>query len=417
MNSVTVISTGNELLRGIIADDNSGYICGRLYPFSIAIDSVMTVGDDTDGLEWAFRTALDRSDLVIITGGLGPTDDDNTIAALSRIFHFTTLIDEDSRSRMETFFRGMGAPVSRDDLKMVEVPRGSRVINNSRGLAPGFILHTGNKIVIAMPGVPGEMREMMETSVVPFIKTELRLAERRSLTFRVTGMKESAINAVIRSMDISSDRFDCGITAGGGIAAITFVQKDHGPDERGVIKTAAQSAFGRRYLDPDSGSPEEAVVRLLMSLSKTVSFAESCTGGLISKRITDVPGSSSVFFGGVVAYDNSVKARMLAVKDKTLESYGAVSEEVAAEMATGARSVMNTDIAVSTTGIAGPGGGSETKPVGMVCFGLASESGITTRTRNFRGNRWRIRDFAALTAIELLRDHLAELVEGTMGGS
>ncbi len=406
MKRVTVLSTGSELLSGRVSDINASQVCGLLYPLAVDVRMIMVVGDDIDELERAIGIALEGSEILIITGGLGPTDDDNTIAALSRILRLSTCVNKNAQKKMESFFASMGIEMSPADLKMVEIPAGSRPVENPTGLAPGFIIHERGVVVIALPGVPGEMRVMLEQSVVPYLVNDLGLPERSSITFRVTGMKESEINAIMGEMDLPRDAIEWGITAGGGVAAVTLVSSVPGRHSWNDVIVRARKSFGPRYLDPRFRSPEEEVVQRLREAGLTVSLAESCTGGLVAKRITDIPGASDVFPGAVVAYGNEAKMALLNVKPATLAEKGAVSEDVAAEMATGAITAMKTDIAVAITGIAGPGGGTASKPVGMVCFGMAYSGGVRTNTKIFSGGRDRIRTFASLAAIEMLRDHL-----------
>ncbi len=410
MMQVTILSTGNELLYGKTADTNSGYIASRLFPLDLRVRFFMTVGDDADDLEQTIRNAVENSDIVIMTGGLGPTDDDNSIAALRRIFGFPVVIDEGSRGRMESFFEKRGLPMNNNDLKMAEVPAGAMVLPNEKGLAPGFIIRHNDKTVIAMPGVPVEAIGMMERSVIPFLQHECGIGKKRSLSFKVIAMKESDINASLLKMALPLDSLDWGMTAREGITTVTFVEKGTAAIDFNAISNDFRRVFGESYLDPLWDSPEEEVIDILRNMKMTVAFAESCTGGLISKRITDVPGSSDVFTGGIVAYSNSVKTSQLGVSGVKLEQYGAVSPEVAAEMAAGARTKLKSDIGISTTGIAGPGGGSESKPVGTVWFGLSDEKGVTAFSIQISGGRELIRSMAALIAIENFRRYLKHLM-------
>ncbi|OHD64135.1 MAG: hypothetical protein A2176_00645 [Spirochaetes bacterium RBG_13_51_14] len=403
MKSITVLSTGNELLSGATADTNSGSISRALFPLEISTRMILVVGDDMDDMERALRYGIDTSDVLIVTGGLGPTDDDNTIAALQKIFGFSIRTDGESRDRMEKFFNTLGMSLSAADIKMVEVPAGVRVIPNGTGLAPGFIIQNDKNIIIALPGVPAEMNEMMELSVIPFLTDEYGIQLRRNIAFRVIGMKESEINSAVASMEIPHDRLAWGITARDGIATVTFSEKQTRAADLDSIVSQGRKLFGERFLEPAYGRPEEEAVVLLREKRKSVSFAESCTGGLVSKRITDIPGSSDVFVGGVVAYSDEVKVRLLGVSKETLTRHGAVSEETAAEMAAGVRGVLAADIGISITGIAGPGGGSDAKPIGTVCFGSADATGVKTFSRSISGNRDRVRTIASLIAIEYLR--------------
>jgi nicotinamide-nucleotide amidase len=408
MRRVTVMSTGNELLYGKTPDTNSSNISGKLFILTIGVRMHLAVGDDTDELEHAFRYALDRSDIVIVTGGLGPTDDDNTIEALRRIFGFQVGIDEQSSGKMQNFFREMGMTLSASDRKMVEVPRGSRVLANVRGLAPGFVLNNEKKIVIAMPGVPGEMEAMMEGEVIPYLIKECGLTERPSHSFRVIGMRESEINDKIKHMNIDLEEFEWGMTAKQGIATVTFVGKRDASADFDRIASEAVRLFGGRLLVPAFERPEAEIIHLMRERGMTLAVAESCTGGLISKRLTDIPGSSDVFIGCVVAYRNTVKSVELGVSEERLSRFGAVSEEVASDMAAGVRIRLGADIGISVTGIAGPGGGSEVKPVGTVCFCLSDSNGTSPFLRRISGNRERVREFASLIAVENLRNYLKQ---------
>jgi len=408
MKNVTVLSTGNELLYGTTPDTNGSFISGALFPLELHMGMRLVVGDDVDDLERALKHALDLSDIVIMTGGLGPTDDDNTIEALRRIAGFSVHMDGPSRERMESFLRNMGMPLSDADRKMVEVPDGATVIPNNNGLAPGFILRHNDKIIIAMPGVPREMTDMTVRSVIPFLQKESGMAARASISYRVIGMKESEINEAIKSMALPLEGMEWGMTANDGITTVSFVAKGGGELDSGGICAEARRYFGSRFLDPAFKLPEEEAVHMLRKKRLTVSFAESCTGGLISKRITDIPGASDVFTGSVVAYDNREKIRSLGVSEEKLSKHGAVSAEVASDMASGVRRYMESDIGISTTGIAGPGGGTEAKPVGTVWFALADSQGERTFTMRISGDRERVRTFASLIAIELLRNYARE---------
>ncbi len=407
MKTVSVLSTGNELLHGTTSDTNSGHICAMLFPLALRVVTIVAAGDDIGGIERAVRHCLADSDILIMTGGLGATDDDNTIAALGRIFDFDIVNDGASLARMERFFEKLGMPMSREDRKMTEVPGTARALENLSGLAPGFILREGDKTVISLPGVPREMSEMMKRAVMPYLTMECAISARRSAAFHVIGMKESDINAAVASMKPEERGLEWGITAKDGTATVTMVENG-GELDTLSIGDEMRELFGERLLGIGYESPEEEVLGLLRELKMTLSSAESCTGGLVAKRITDIPGSSDVFAGGVVAYANDVKVRLLGVSQAMLDTRGAVSPETAAEMAAGVRTRLGTDIGVSVTGIAGPGGGSTEKPVGTVWFGLAHQAGVKTSTRTIPGDRGRVRMISSLAALELVREYLME---------
>ncbi len=410
MKTVATISTGTELLTGRVVDTNGAFISGRLISTSLEIMGHSVVGDDAAELERAVRDALSRVDIVIVTGGLGPTDDDITVESLSRIFGTGVVRVADAEKKMNAFFSSLGMSPSEKDLKMIEVPEGALVIPNDAGLAPGFLIETGGKWIIAMPGVPREMSCMFDARVLPLLLEKAGTEPRRNLVFRILGMRESDINARVQAMDFPRDAIDWGVTAGGGVTSLCLIQKHPAaPFDERALTGRVNELFGGRLLSPGFDSQEEEVLSLLAMSALTLAIAESCTGGLISKRITDVPGASKSFAGSVVAYSNAVKTSILGVDAGVIERFGAVSEETARGMAGGVRKALSADIGISTTGIAGPDGGSPEKPVGTVCFGYADASNTFSFTRTFAGDRKQVRSFAALFALELLRSRLHNL--------
>ena len=403
MARIIVISTGNELLYGTKVNTNAGVISFSLRRAGLDVNAHVTVGDDRISITTAVREFLHGADAVIMTGGLGPTDDDLTVESLRDIFNYNTVVHEASMIKMRSFFGTIGKSVSDADIKMVLVPDNAIIIENRRGFAPGFILQHGGCSLIALPGVPHEMEDMLHASVIPFLLKNYGRDERESVLLTLVGLKESEINESIGTLRLDADKVTWGMTAEGGITRLYFSRKKNdGCDFDEMVRTCRR-LFGEALLGKGFTEPEEELLQLLISKKYTISTAESCTGGLIAKRLTDVPGSSLAFKGGVVAYSNDVKESILAVPGESLLRHGAVSEEVAASMARGARNAMGSDIAVSTTGIAGPGGGSERKPVGMVCFGLDILGNITTWTRTLAGEREWIRRVSSIAAIDMVR--------------
>jgi len=407
MNSISVISTGNELIYGNINDTNSTFICHELFKTGCNVKFRITVGDEMENLECAFREAMDRTDIIIITGGLGPTDDDNTIRALKNILEFDTKHDQNSISNIEKFFSSVNMDVTESDLEMARIPENSVVLPNKNGLAPGFIISESGKRIIALPGVPHEMQAMFTESVIPFLNSIKGSARKNSFTLKIAGLKESEVNVSVNRLLSEFPLIKWGITAGNGIATVTFVSNESNIDSNG-LKKSAEIIFEKNLLLPDFNYPYEELVYLLKKNKITVSTAESCTGGLISKILTEIPGSSEIFPGGVVTYSNDAKQKYLSVADETINKYGAVSENVAGEMAEGIRKGLNSDIGISVTGIAGPDGGTETKPVGTVCFGFSKKDKTLTFTKYFSGNRNRIRHLSSRFVIEYLRLLLRE---------
>lgn len=409
MKSIAIISTGNELIYGTVQDTNSSYISSLLFTTSFDVKFHLVAGDNKDELEQALRYSIEKTDIVIITGGLGPTDDDNTLRVLQKIYGFTTGYDEPAKRRIHSFFELTGRLVTKADLNMITVPEGADIIENDVGLAPGFILNYESKMIIALPGVPAEMMSMFEGSVFPYLIKKYGLMEKIHFTIRAVGMKETEINKHINSMNISPKDVTWGITTSRGLSTITFVQKEKGQINKNNIILKAGKLFNANMLLQDFKSPEEELQYLLKEKKMTLATAESCTGGLISKRITDISGSSEIFIGCIVAYRNSIKINQLHVSADSLSKYGAVSEKIALEMVKGARELFDADISISVTGIAGPGGGSMDKPVGTVCFGFAFGNKTEAFTRIIKGNREIVRAYSALYAIEHVRRYLRKM--------
>ncbi len=406
MYDVTVISTGNELINGTTTDTNSGYISFRFFATNFRIKRIIVVGDSLPDLENVLRESL-SSDFIFITGGLGPTDDDNTIEALRNIAGFTIVQHRDSEKKMKKAFRSFDREVSTSDLKMAAVPEGSHVFENSTGLAPGFLLDHGSCRIIAMPGVPVEMAAMFDNRVIPYLSEKGFLKEGQHLVFRTVGIKETEANARLDSLGITGSGIEWGLTSKNGIITVTLIERS-GKLKVGSLKEKITLLFGNDLLDFHYEKPEEELIGLLKKENSTIAVAESCTGGLISKRITDIPGSSAVFTGSVIAYSNRIKHDLLNVSETTLKARGAVSEETAGEMAKGVQEEYGSTYGISVTGIAGPDGGTDEKPVGTVCFGFALHDELVTVTRNFSGNRKRIRHFSSHYAIDYMRRYLLD---------
>jgi nicotinamide-nucleotide amidase len=302
----------------------------------------------------------------------------------------------------------MNIPLNKVDSKMAMVPENSFVIQNRYGLSPAFIISENNKVVISLPGVPVECENMMKEDVLPYLKSNFSFEDNMKLTYKMSGIRESDINSELKELNLP-DNVRIGITSKMGICELTLTNLQKDKNQREKIDLLVKDKFNEYLFGYNAESPEEELILLLKGRGLTLSTAESCTGGLIAKKITDVAGSSEVYKGSVVAYDNNIKSEFLGVLDDTLIKYGAVSEQTAKEMACSIQEKFKTDISVSTTGIAGPGGGSETKPVGTVCFGFKIKDHEHTVTRIISGNRERVRIFSSLYAINYLRDFLKKL--------
>jgi len=405
MTNVIIISTGDELLFGTTINTNSSFISSLFFGSNFKVLKHITVGDEIDSIVSAISKSVEEADVVITTGGLGPTDDDNTVEAVCRIFNTKIITDEESNKRTINFFKSMNLSANKLDSKMSTVPENSHVIQNRTGLAPGFIVVSKNKVVVSLPGVPSEASDMMLRGVLPYLKEKYSFSDNMKLTYRMCGIRESDINTMVNDLQLP-DFLRIGITSKSGICDLILTDIKNDISQKKNIDLMIREKFDKYLLKNNTASPEEELVLLLKEQGLTISTAESCTGGLIAKRITDIAGSSEIYKGSIIAYSNDIKTEFLDVPANMLNLYGAVSENTAAAMVASIQKKFHTDISISTTGIAGPGGGSEEKPVGTVCFGFVIKDYQHTTTRVIKGNRERIRIFSSLYAINFLRDFL-----------
>lgn len=401
-----VLATGSELLHGQVRDDNGAFIASRLFRTDIELCEIRFTGDRGDDIRRALEELAARHGAVFVTGGLGPTEDDITCAAVCALMNLRTEVHEASRARMIEFFALRGMTPNDGDMKMVTVPEGARVFPNETGLACGFAVMRNGCAIIAMPGVPREMNRMFDAHVMPYLAEALGAKPRRHLVFRTVVLRESEVNLRVKSLGLPLDAMEWGICTAPGVNEVTFAESPGRPFPGDDITAAMKGAFGGSLLE--RGSPGEEVVFLLGERGRTLAIAESCTGGMTAALVTAVPGASRVFLGGVTAYSNESKARLLGVSESTLERFGAVSEETAREMAEGACRSFGAHAGVSITGIAGPGGGSDGKPVGTVCFGLSTPGATMARREFIPGDRERVRAFSAVIALNMVRTYLLE---------
>ena len=413
---VEVITIGDELLLGFTVDTNAAHISRTLAARGIEVARRTTVGDEAGEIVSAVRAALDRTGAVITTGGLGPTSDDMTKPAIAQLFGREMVMDESIASELEKRWRARfphsGYPAS--NRAQAEIPRGARILTNRHGSAPGIWLEKEDGCWVAMlPGVPREMRGMLEDELLPLLESRDSLAEANPIvsgTLRTTGIAESAI------ADLLGKDF-LGSAPGVAPLPLAYLPGVAGVDLRVTVKglprrraeevvrealAKLRARIGAYAYGEGEADLAGIVLDQCRALGLTLAVAESCTGGMLGERITSVPGSSDVFRGGVVAYHNDVKRDALGVRQADLEAFGAVSETVALEMALGVRKKLAADIGVSITGIAGPGGGSVDKPVGLVWIGVQT-SERKARRFHFGGNRVEIRQRAAQAALDMIR--------------
>ncbi|HLY01334.1 MAG TPA: competence/damage-inducible protein A [Candidatus Cybelea sp.] len=409
MASVEIVAVGTELLLGQLVDTNTPFIARELARAGIDVHSTQCVGDNCERIAAAIRTSLARADGVVMTGGLGPTVDDLTRDAVCSALGIGTEPYEPALRQMETIFAKFGRPMRANNLKQAELPAGSRPLDNPRGTAPGFIAFaSGEQFVTCMPGVPREMKPMLVEQVVPFLRE--RFGARETIVTRVIhtiGLGESEIDHRIGDLFRSCENPKIAVLAHEFRADVKIMAKAPGaaeaeamiaPLQREIVARLGDGVFGY-----DAETPASAVLALLASRRQRLAIAESCTGGRIAAALTSVPGSSKTFVGAVVAYDDSVKRSQLDVEAATLERSGAVSQEVARQMARGARARLGADVALATTGIAGPDGGTPEKPVGLVIFAL-DDGTDGSRVWDFRleGDRETVQRRATTIGLNLL---------------
>ena len=406
-----VLSVGDEVVAGQIVDSNAAWIAEQLVGLGIEVTHHAAVGDDAADVEAAVRLAAARSDVVVISGGLGPTEDDLTRHGVAAAAGVGLRLDEAALQAILERYRKFGRPMPERNRIQAMMPEGAMVLPNAKGTAAGFIVSVAECAVAAMPGVPHEMKAMFAGQVAPFV-TSLPI-ERKVLrleTLRLFGMPESAVNEAIQHLMDRDANPVVGLLVSHGVITVKFTATaDSEPAAAALIAPVREEArriLGRAVFGEGSDTLEERVGELLAEQRKTLAVAESCTGGLIGHLLTNVPGISAVLLEDVVAYSNEAKMEALGVSNEALAAEGAVSKRVAASMARGVRKRSGADFGLSTTGIAGPGGGSPEKPVGLVYFGWATGDDVAVERVTFVGDRAVVKDRAARYALDMLRLHL-----------
>jgi nicotinamide-nucleotide amidase len=410
MRSAEIIAIGSELLTPEKTDTNSLWFTERLNEIGVEVKLKTIVGDDEARLEETIRDALKRSDIVITTGGLGPTEDDVTrpvsARAIGRELVYHTDIEEHLRER----FRSWGREMPDINKRQAFAIEGAEILPNPNGSACGMLVEMEGKILAIFPGPPRENQPMFTDHVLPKLRKLSGDILVRRRVLRVTGMGESAIDEAIAPIYRAYQNVQTSILFSKVEVEVHLAATSN--DENSALATLDELAkriadqLGIAVFATNGETMEQVIAKLLTDREETVATAESCTGGLIARRLTELPGSSKYFMEGAVTYSNGAKMRTLAVKQETLDKFGAVSSETADEMARGMRERADTDYAISVTGVAGPDGGSEEKPVGTVWFGLADRESVKTVKVNFPGDRYLIRWRSSQAALDLLRRRL-----------
>ena len=378
---VEIISIGTELILGDVVDTNVAYVAQKLTANGFNIHYMTTVGDNQDRMVDAFKRASQRADLIITTGGLGPTDDDLTREAIAAASGSTLREEVKLLKHLKNYFNHRNYTMTDNNRKQVLLPEGAKAINNRFGTAPGILLEKEGYTIIAMPGVPREMKYMLEDEVMPYLK-KINKDVIKSKILNFFSIGESSLEMQLKDLLDRQISPTLALLAGTGEVKIRITAKA-GSEARAEIMLKQAEEKIRERVDQYIYSTDDrdlayVVGKLLTKKALTLAVAESCTGGLIGNRITDIPGRSAYFVGGVITYSNQAKMNQLGVKNLTLEKYGAVSRESVAEMAEGVRKRMLSKLGLAVSGIAGPAGGNEEKPVGLVFIGLSDREKTET---------------------------------------
>lgn len=401
-----ILSIGTELLMGQIANTDAQYISRRLAELGVNLYRHTTVGDNPARVKEALGEAIARADIVITTGGLGPTEDDLTKEMVAEFFGLPMEMHASSLEALTERMNRLGREITPNNYKQAMMPRGAIVMPNLRGTAPGAIVESGQKAVAILPGPPHEMQDMFERQLAPYLhaRTGVRIDSR---FLHVCGIGESSLETLLLDL-FHSENPTLALYCGAGevqarLSARVGANEDSAPLLDPLEKEIRRRAGRAVYGEGRNLTLAAAVVNALRAAGKTVACAESLTGGMLASRLVDVPGASSVLGEAYVTYSNEAKMRLLGVSKDTLRQFGAVSAQCAREMAEGARRASGADFALSTTGIAGPDGGTPEKPVGLVYVGVASANGCEAQELHLRGERDWIRELTCVNALNALR--------------
>jgi len=424
--NVELINTGSELMLGRVLNTHQQFLCRRLADLGHVVTRQVAIADSGREIQNAVRESLARADFIITTGGLGPTSDDITRELIAELLGKKLVENQAVLAHIENYFAKRGRPRPAKTSVETFVPEGALVFINRNGTAPGLAIQIADgswqmgvgaqdtpsavsKWLIMLPGPPRELRPMFDEYVVPLLQREFAAEIFVCRTLRSTGVGESRVQEAIEQFlePLVARGLGVGYCARPGSVDVRLTAT--GADAEKIVgdgETIVRRILGAHIFGTDDDEIENVVVKLLMQQQKTLAFAESCTGGNLAHRITNVPGASEIFPGGVVSYANAVKEKFLGVRAETLLAHGAVSEDVAREMAVGAREKFGSDFALAVTGIAGPGGGSAEKPVGTVFIALADAAGVEVKKFLHPWDRVTFKEVTATLALELLRTRL-----------
>lgn len=409
---VELISVGTEILLGNIVNTNAAYLAEQCAGLGLSCYYQSVVGDNAERLKGALTTALERSDIVILSGGLGPTTDDLTKETAAEVMGMPLVMDDHSLKRIKAFFETRSLEMTKNNEKQALVPEGAIVLDNDNGTAPGLILEGEKKRLILLPGPPNELIPLFENKVKPYLDG-LQPGIIYSRTVKICGMGESKVASEIQDLiDGQTNPTVAPYAKTGEVHLRVTARAQDEKEAKQMVKPLVKelkNRFGNNiYTTEADVTLEKSVVDLLLANGLTVSTIESCTGGMLAARLINIPGVSEVFKSGYITYSNKAKRKVVGVKKSSLHKYGAVSEQVAYEMANGTAMVTKADVTVSVTGIAGPDGGTKEKPVGLVYIGCRVCGKTIVQEYHFMGNRVKIREATVSAALTLMRRCILE---------
>ena len=416
MIKAEIITVGDEILIGQIVDTNSAWIGEKFSGIGVPVSAITSVGDDPGRIKDAVTTALSRSEVVVVTGGLGPTRDDITKRTFAEMFGVPMVRDEATYAHVERMLSARGVEFNALNRSQADIPQGAYILTNDNGTAPGMMFERGGKLLFSLPGVPFEMKALVGERVIPAIRNHFELRDVVHRTVVTFGMAESVLSETIAPWE---DALPAHLKLAylpnprGIRLRLSAYDVDHADEVREMEEQFARlrEIIRPYFLGYEPATVESSLAGMLREHGATVSLAESCTGGEISARITALAGASEYYKGGITSYDNSVKSGVLGIDPADLENYGAVSRQVVEQMARGARRLMDTDFAIATSGIAGPDGGTPAKPVGTVWMAIAWDGGALSRCMLFGKLREENIARASSHALNMLRLHLMEYSE------
>lgn len=407
-----LISAGTELLLGEIVDTNAAYLSQKLAEIGVDVYHRHTVGDNLTRLVEVLRLAISRSDVIIITGGLGPTEDDLTRQAIAEATDRVLVRSPQAVDRLRQFFASRGRVPTENNLRQAEAPEGADLLDNAVGTAPGIRVEHEGKLIFALPGPPTELASMFAQQVLPYLEqtSEQRGQRLYCHSLLLADIGESNAADILTELIHNQGDPSIALYASPAQVRVRLATKDSDPEaaHRRLQTTAdaIRELLGEHVFGTDGDTMESVVGRLLRERHATLAVAESCTGGLIASRVTDVPGASDYFLGAAVAYADEIKQAVLRVPADLLDRHGAVSAECAEAMALGARSAFSSDFSLATTGIAGPDGGTSEKPVGLVYIAVADQVGAHVEQHNWPGTREQFKRRVSQIALNMLRKRI-----------